>query len=255
MDQPNSSKNKYIYILTPVVLFFLAIIPRWFMALPMFFGDATFPQGDDVDYYRLAISFLETGALSNGHWLAYRMPLFPLFLSGIYLIFGRAPQNAYPVMVILAALIPVLTYFLGLNVFNLKVGLLAGVICALDMHLIYYSDFLLTEPLYVFLVLAGMIAFEKLRISYAWQWAVIAGILFGLANLTRTTLAFSLPFPLDFSNLGGSRPAAGSISKFAHHPWGGRHAVGSVGIQKYDAIKCIRAFNNTKWTCLLWSIQ
>jgi hypothetical protein len=65
-----------------------------------------------------------------------------------------------------------------------------------DRGLIIYSQFLLTETVFVFLVLCGVWALDRLRVEMRWTKAVIAGCLLGLAVLTRVNMALCVPVAL-----------------------------------------------------------
>ena len=178
-----------------LAIFVLALLVRIKFAWPALNGAQGFIQGDDDDYFRLAINFLQTGRLVD-HTVAYRMPLFPMMLAVIYSIFGPVPHYAFPFLILLGALTAVGTYFLGRGVFSQAVGIVAGLLICFDINIIHYNRVLMTETLFIFLTLLAMLALEQLSETKRWQWAFITGILFGLAVLTRVNLVLFIPFLL-----------------------------------------------------------
>jgi 4-amino-4-deoxy-L-arabinose transferase-like glycosyltransferase len=179
--------------LTVLGIILIASIVRVKMTWPALAGLQGFVYGDDDDYYRLAISLIYTGRLRDSSLLAYRMPVFPILLSGIYSLFGSTPYVAYPFIVGISVLTCVAVFLLGREVFNFWVGSLAGVLAGLDPSLVFYSNFIMTETLFVFLVVCSMFALERLRNHTNWQWSVIVGSFLGLSTLTRVNFGAVIP--------------------------------------------------------------
>jgi 4-amino-4-deoxy-L-arabinose transferase-like glycosyltransferase len=177
-----------------LLIFLVAVGVRLWFAWPAITGARGF-EGDEKSYYSLALSLLESGRLlHHGVPTAYRLPLFPLMLAPFYAFFGPAPFAPQPFIVILNASICLGVYLLGKELFNRQVGLLGAAISAADIYLIRPGAYLLAESLFVFLLLFGMLALERLRRRQAWQWAVIAGLILGLDLLTKANWAPFLPF-------------------------------------------------------------
>lgn len=189
-----SGKHKEIFIVA--LIFFIALAIRIKFAWPGLIGTQGFLMGDDDDYYRLAISLLENGKFQDGNQLAYRMPVFPIFLAVIFKLFGKAPQNAIVFIVVISALICVGTYFLGKIIFGQIVGLAAGLITAFDMSLIFHSRFLLSDIIFVFIVLFSFLLLEKFWNSPNVLFAILLGIFWGLATLIRVNFGFFIPLAL-----------------------------------------------------------
>ena len=121
----------------------------------------------------------------------YRPPLYPLMIAIAF--HGQAPPAltadeptnslwpVYLIQIILGTLTAALTYVVARRTFNRPAALLAGMGLALAPTIARYSSALLTETAFIFLVVAAI-----------WQWIVdrpiAAGILFGLATLTRAML-------------------------------------------------------------------
>jgi 4-amino-4-deoxy-L-arabinose transferase-like glycosyltransferase len=192
-DIAPTQKAKWAII---IFIFVVAITIRICIAWPALSGQRTF-KGDESNYYELAISTIKSERLLlNGAPSAYRMPLFPLFLAPIYIIFGNSTFTPIPIILFLNSLICVEVYFLGKQLFNPNIGIWAGFISAIDIQIFIFSGYLLTETLSTFLFLSGMLALEQLRKLETRRLAVITGIIFGLAFLTRANLIVFAPFML-----------------------------------------------------------
>jgi 4-amino-4-deoxy-L-arabinose transferase-like glycosyltransferase len=178
-------------ILVGIIL--VALLIRIRFAWPFLTGGYEFFMGDDDDYYRLAISLIQTGRLEDHGLVAYRMPIFPIFLAGIYSIFGTSPHVALYFIILVSSLTCLLVYLLAKFVFDESVGLLGAFLTAIDIDQIFYSGLILTESLFIFLVTGSLLSLEQLRKAKSWQWVTITGLLFGLATLTRVNWGIFLP--------------------------------------------------------------
>ena len=177
-----------------LLIFLVALGVRLWYAWPTLAKPRPF-QGDEASYYELAISVMEGHGLArDGIPSAYRPPGFPLFLAPVYAVFGTAPFAAVPVLVLLNALICLGVYWLGRELFNPTVGLLAAAINAGDVYIFIYGSVLLAETIFVLLLTLGLVALERLRRRQTWPWAVAVGFLWGAAMFTKANLLPFLPF-------------------------------------------------------------
>jgi 4-amino-4-deoxy-L-arabinose transferase-like glycosyltransferase len=150
---------------------------------------------DAADYQRLAVS------LASGHgWgvsqvapgggpTAFRAPLYPLVLSGIYKVFGVHVTAARIGGAVLGSLAVLLLVSVTWMTFGRTVALVAGSIAAVFPPMIIASTGLMTEALAVPLELAALAAALRYRRGGPMRWVVLCGALLGLAVLTRPNLA------------------------------------------------------------------
>lgn len=118
-----------------------------------------------------------------------RDPLYPLFLSGLYTLFGRVFQVVYWAQALLSTFAVYLIGRIAQSLFGVRIALTAAALTAFHLPSIIYVPDILTETLYTVLLLSGfaLVCNPRLRISGAG-----AGLL-GLAVLTRSeALAFAL---------------------------------------------------------------
>ncbi|MFZ1947579.1 MAG: glycosyltransferase family 39 protein [bacterium] len=147
------------------------------------------PRGDEINYQDHAANIAAGRGMigSDGEPSAFRPPLFPLAVGGLYRLFGVHLQIARIFQILVGVAVVALTYLLAMRLFSPGVGLLAAALVAVNPYLILMSSYLLTESLYSALLLAGLLALEAgfLRDRAGGARLALAGILFGLATLTR----------------------------------------------------------------------
>ncbi len=146
------------------------------------------PAGDEVDYHYLAVHLSdgEGYRLENGQLTARRPPLFPLVLAGVYRLFGVSVAWGRLFQILLATSLVPLTFFAGRRFFTTRVAWIAAALVAVNPFLIFISGYLLTENLYMILLLAGVLIPAREQSSAGpWRRAALMGITLGLACLCR----------------------------------------------------------------------
>jgi 4-amino-4-deoxy-L-arabinose transferase-like glycosyltransferase len=162
------------------------------LRLAVLFAAAGSPQrywsSDDRDYVGLAFH-LHAGYLSDaGHWFdrgLLRTPVYPLVLRAIFDVFGRH----YVAVVAVHAVIGTATVFLAFRLARLllpeRYALGAAFLIAIDPASIVFSNLMLTETLFAFLLTATLLLLvHGLEREQAWP-AAAAGLVLGVAILTR----------------------------------------------------------------------
>ena len=132
--------------------------------LLIFFWDQPLTIVDETHYQRIAENILNHHEFSYkvGQPHALRPPLFPFFLSAIYLITGGVHFNSIRIAQILLSLgIIILLYPLGKHFFDRRIGLLASFIFAVYPSFIFFTHLLLTEVLFTFFLILFVYFFLK----------------------------------------------------------------------------------------------
>jgi 4-amino-4-deoxy-L-arabinose transferase-like glycosyltransferase len=188
---------KFKYILIGVVGFGFLIRVAFLLNNPNF--NYTRLKGTaipfEVSYFKKAMSFdsQEYKALAlnivNHHrfsWdsepATFRTPGYPLFIAGIYSLFGVKDW----VVMLFQAFLSVATIYLVYLIARSSFGELAGIISAclfsIDFTSILFSSLFMSETLYVFFLLLGVWLFLKQNTS----WCVhTSALVFGLSSLIR----------------------------------------------------------------------
>ena len=152
---------------------------------------------DEYEYYKMVKNFLSGNGLIVGENLkSFRPPLYPLLLSLLYSL----NFNLFLIRVIqclISSATVIFIYFLGKKVFNEKTGLISGIISTFYPFFIFYNGFLLTETLFVFLVVVSIYYYSICLISEEGKLNEIkTGILWGLSGLCRPTMETFFPFAM-----------------------------------------------------------
>jgi 4-amino-4-deoxy-L-arabinose transferase-like glycosyltransferase len=197
------------------------------LALRIAYVDATpgyTARHDARDYDVHAISIAEGQGFSKtiayDRPTAFRPPGYPYFLGGIYKVFGveRAPDpRRYRVARIAQAFvgtaIVVLVGVVAAQLWGPIVALVALALTAVYVPLITVGGAIMSEPLFDAFMLASLVAVLAYRRSpHRYRWAVLAGVLGGLATLTRAN-AMILLLPL-------------AVAVWDGRPWRSRTAIG-----------------------------
>lgn len=124
----------------------------------------------------------------------YRPPAYPAFLAGLYTLTDSTRPHGGPhrwtVARVAQALLGVLSValigILALQVFGRRVALVALAVAAAYVPLIVVGGAMVSEALFVPLMLAATVcAVAGRRSSHRWRWGLAAGALTGLTALTR----------------------------------------------------------------------
>jgi 4-amino-4-deoxy-L-arabinose transferase-like glycosyltransferase len=115
---------------------------------------------------------------------AFRPPLYPFALAAVHLVGGG--WTAERLLSALFGVVAVLLVFLiSRGVWGERVAVVAGTIAAIFPPLVLLSASILSESLFVPLALAVVLAILEYRRDARLRWAIAAGVLCGLAALTR----------------------------------------------------------------------
>jgi 4-amino-4-deoxy-L-arabinose transferase-like glycosyltransferase len=149
------------------------------------------PQQDAWDYDRHALSIAGGDGFPESYYVAdegpsaLRAPGYPLFLGAIYGVSGDSTTLGRLGNAALGALAVLLVYLIAKRIWGRRIGLFAAAAAAVFPPLVMLSQELLSEPLFIALVLGMVLAILEFRGSRETRWAVFAGVLAGLAALTR----------------------------------------------------------------------
>lgn len=154
------------------------------------------PVFDSGDYARHAISiaagdgYPDSAFTADPSPSAFRPPLYPYLLGGIYTVLGSdAGETGGRVAGALLGTVAVLLVFLiAARIWGHKTGLVTAAIAAIFPPLVLLNTALLSEPLFLCLMLGAALAALAARSGDEgnWRWALAAGSLCGLAALTRS---------------------------------------------------------------------
>ncbi|MFQ6112015.1 MAG: ArnT family glycosyltransferase [Nitrospinota bacterium] len=149
------------------------------------------PAGDGREYDALARSVLMgEGFHYEGPTSSYRserLPLYPLFLAGIYGLSGYSLPAVRVVQVVLGAVTCLLIYALGVSIFDRRTGIIAGTSASLyGLFISYYGPAsILTETLFTFVLWLLMWTVWKALPRFSLSYQVLCGVLMAAASLIK----------------------------------------------------------------------
>jgi 4-amino-4-deoxy-L-arabinose transferase-like glycosyltransferase len=178
-----------IYKRKILILFFLALFIRIAFVMKL---KNQFYFDDEYEYFKMVQNFLfGKGLIVSENLKAFRPPLYPLILSFLYFLkFNLLGIRIF--QAIISSLTVIFIYLLGKEVFDEKTGFFSSLISTFYPFFIFYTGFLLTETLFVFLIVLTFFYLVKI-IEKNGNLSLKAGILLGLAGLTRPNIQLFFP--------------------------------------------------------------
>jgi 4-amino-4-deoxy-L-arabinose transferase-like glycosyltransferase len=158
-----------------------------------------FAWRQDDEYPRIAYTLVAAGKYSVSETslpTMKRLPVHPLFLAGIYALFGTSALAVRVVQSLVCVATCILVYLTAGEVSNDKVAGLAALMFAFYPNSILYSARALSETTYTFLLSLFCFALVRMLRSPGVRTAISAGIPFGLLLLTKSTTILLPPFLL-----------------------------------------------------------
>jgi 4-amino-4-deoxy-L-arabinose transferase-like glycosyltransferase len=174
---------------------------------------------DEQHYDQLAVSIVERGefAFAPGQLTSIRPPLYPAVVAGVYSVAGVQNYQAVRALQIAMSLATTcLVYLLARRLYNERVALVAAAIHCFYPSLLGAGALVLTEIQFTLLVLGFLVLVER-YLSTSSRWALAgAGVVLGLAALTRSALWLFPPVAVMFILvLGTDRTWLGRIASSA----------------------------------------
>jgi 4-amino-4-deoxy-L-arabinose transferase-like glycosyltransferase len=150
---------------------------------------------DERQYHKLATSLVEgRGFAFESGPTSLRPPLYPAMVAALWSISdSRSLQLVRAVQAGLGLLTAWLAYLVARRLYNPRVALLTAAVVAFYPALVLANALLLTETLFTFLITGFVLAVVMLLDRPTAGVALAAGLLLGLAALTRSVV---WPFPL-----------------------------------------------------------
>ena len=182
--------NEYLFLL---ILFLLASFLRIVYA---FYLKENIPVADAAEFDLLGLNVLKYGeyAFQPGIPTAQRTPIYPLFLSGIYFLFGHSYLAVRIMQSIIGSLTCIVIYLIGKKTVNKNVGFIAATISIFYPFFIYYTGYLLVETLFTFLLAVAVYWLITSIEKPDWKNLTLSGVFMGLAALCKPTAFAFIPF-------------------------------------------------------------
>ena len=146
---------------------------------------------------------------------AYQPPLYQTFMAAIMAVTNRSIFAVKLVQVLISTVTVGLVLWIGRAWFGAQPGWYAAWICALYPNLIAFSHYLWSETVFIFLFMLAIGLLTVPRQLPGRRSFFIAGLLFGLAALTRSITVFFLPVLLGWLLLAHWREWRGCLRRAA----------------------------------------
>jgi hypothetical protein len=114
-----------------------------------------------------------------------RTPLYPLFVAGVVWLLGEDLRGLALAQHLLGVVTVVATYFLGRAMFGRVAGAVAGLLAAVSAPLLIYEHYILAEPLFIPLLVLGLLLVVLAMQHGNGRLYVASGVVLALAALSR----------------------------------------------------------------------
>lgn len=178
------NKQKWIIILPSVLGFLLAVLAIFII------GVNKHDFGDAYDYILAANAILQDFSYPRQSSVLpfFRPPLYPFFISLIWLVFQDSIIAVKIAQAILHGLTCWFVYKIVFEIFkNKNLGIFCSLICAVNPLLLVQTTDLQTETLHTFLIAVALFFVTKIlyRDKISFPLALALGFIFGVAALCR----------------------------------------------------------------------
>lgn len=146
----------------------------------------------DASYYdRVAVNVLEgEGFTDKGDYQSTMAPGYPLFLAGIYYIFGHNLDVVRVIQGTLFVGIALFSYFLSKGIFNEKIARMAGILTALYYALPISAGNLQREVILSFFIMLLAYCLYRLYENQNAFWSLMVGLSTGTLTLVNGVTRF-----------------------------------------------------------------
>ncbi|HNS32924.1 MAG TPA: glycosyltransferase family 39 protein, partial [bacterium] len=187
------NKKHVILLLILLAGFILRLVYLYYLKDTVFFAPLLMDKHDQKTFMIWAQQILKNPWLVDGKAF-YMAPLYPYFLAVLHFFSAWNLVLIVTLQLVLDIVLCGLIFFLGKKIYNAWVGLLAAFFACFYKTSIVYASSILSDSLIFFLyILFIVLVYNALEKPNFCRW-LIAGIVLGLAALSKPTIAIYLPF-------------------------------------------------------------
>ncbi len=178
-----------------VSLFLAALILRLTLFLIASSDEERFIRPDSMTYVRPAINVVDHGAFSASPEEPLEpefdvTPGFPVFIMGVFAIFGRSITVLALMLLIIDSVVPVILFRIGDKWRSWKVGLGAGALYAVSLLPVISCQHVLSDSLFTFFLSLQILFYLRYFREGRSRDLLIMVILIGVMTLIRPTAAY-----------------------------------------------------------------
>ncbi|MFN0072326.1 MAG: ArnT family glycosyltransferase [Chloroflexota bacterium] len=201
--------HRTLILLTTVILVALGL------RLAFTFRSPVFVTKDSLEYVQPGYGLV----FGQGFELAQRRtPIYPAFIAGVMALVGQDLAGIAFVQHLLGVVTAGMVFAIGCLTAGPLLGFAAGLLFAVSSPQIIYEHYVITEPVFTFLLVGSVLSMIVAAQRDRWVWYALAGLLLGLAALTRPVAQVLLPLVpvyLWFTLRGWRRAAVGTLVVWA----------------------------------------
>ncbi len=189
-------KDKYDTYLRLILI--CAFLLRISLNFPIFQDQAKSKHNDSASYYVLAENLSQGNGYSNCLEAPYHKdieitPVYPIFLSLAFKVFGQDLRIIILVQILLDVLVVWMLFRLSLTLFsNKKAALITSILYGISSHAITYSGSILTEGLFTYILVLCFYTIVCIEMRVYFKATLIAG-LWCILVLCRPIALYTLP--------------------------------------------------------------
>ena len=179
--------RRWRWLWSVVILATISRVTYWLLVTP------NYVTVSDADHYRqIAVNVADGNGFAimfptfQLHQTAFRPPLYPYLLGGLFKMFGSEIVVGRILSLVLGVAAIALAMVLVARLANRRAAIVTGLALSFYPPIIANDTMLLTEPLSMLLMMGMLLALVPRR------WAIAAGVC-GLLVLTRTSAQFLIP--------------------------------------------------------------
>ena len=177
-----------------IIIFSIALVIRVVYLSINYTGPDSLRGPDSKMYETLATTLLETGDFNRTTDIpeTERLPLYVAYLATFQFFAGNSP--VWPVLgqILIDSLTTIIIAMLAFRLNN-RLGLLAGILAAINLNMIANSAIIFTDCIFLALMTATLLSAIKYFQQPTFINAVLTGLLLGLALLTRAVVMYYPP--------------------------------------------------------------
>ena len=179
----------------PLSLYLLAVILRLVVLNQIAGDDPAFDQhqGSDQTAYVAQAQGLLAGTWPDGPF--YFQPLYPFFLGGLHLLAGPDMYSARAAQAVVLSTGVLICFWLARRLYSERAAWIAGALYAIYPVFIFYDLVFLGAGLVTLAILGTAAALTRWIDTGSWRWAMLAGVLLGVAGGAQPALPVAAVFP------------------------------------------------------------
>lgn len=156
------------------------------------------PKEDSMQYHLLAKNLVDNDVLSLDTEAPFspnarRTPGYPLFLAGIYSIFGKSIAVVKLIQVLFGPLVCLLVFMMGKyipsDMKDVKIGFIAAFFLSISPIFIVMNNRLMVEGVFTVVLTASMLTLLFWLKEWMLKWVLATGFLFGCLGLLKPEAA------------------------------------------------------------------